>query len=285
MLSSKKYTLGLIFGCLILVGWFLQKVFSGRMVLPQEIDLGFWAVRYYGIFMGLGVATAFWFLQIRARRIGFSEEAVGDLLPYLVVGGLLGARAYHVASDFDFYLKYPGQILQIWRGGLSIYGAVGGGLLAAVIFQHKNSRFTVSELLNFLAPALPLGQAIGRLGNLFNYELFGYPTTVPWKMYVPEAFRPAVFKEAAYFHPWFLYEILGNLVVFAVLLTLKKRAKTNLFIWYVLLYNLLRFGLEFLRIDSVFHFGVRQNALVSLGLVLIALVFIFKPQTFSNPDV
>lgn len=138
---------------------------------------------------------------------------------------------------------------------------------------HSKAR-RVMLILDWLAPSVVLGQIIGRFGNLFNYEAFGYPTNLPWKMFVPKNFRPVLFQNENFFHPWFLYEILGNLIIlFLLFKVISKKYKNSspgyIVFFYLLLYNSLRFCLEFLRVDSTFIDSFRLNALVSLALVII----------------
>jgi phosphatidylglycerol:prolipoprotein diacylglycerol transferase len=145
-----------------------------------------------------------------------------------------------------------------------------GGALVLLLFSYRESvRWQV--LADWLAPSVILGQIIGRLGNLFNYEAFGYPTNLPWKMFVPAAFRPESFAASSYFHPLFLYEMLGNAVALWVLLKFAKTGPKSgrLLYLYIILYTFLRFLLEFLRVDSTFLWGgLRLNSLMSAALFL-----------------
>jgi phosphatidylglycerol:prolipoprotein diacylglycerol transferase len=186
------------------------------------------------------------------------------------MGGFIGARLYHVASSWQYYAEYPFDALKVWHGGLSIFGALIGGFIVLVLFA-KRLKTPLFRLLDWLAPSVVLGQIIGRFGNFFNYEAFGYPTNVLWKMFVPEMFRPAELMGAEYFHPLFLYEALGNCLVLYILLKYSKKAPAGgLFFGYLFLYNILRFALEHLRVDSIFLWGgVRLNAVVSALLCLV----------------
>lgn len=279
-----KFKIVILLLFLSLLGWFLWGVFSGRLILPQLFHLGPFTVHYYGIVMALAVLVGFYFAEKRANQFGLDEDTRGNLLVFVVVGGLIGARLYHVLSLFGYYQYHPWQIFKVWQGGLSIYGAVLGGLLAIAVARKVikvGSNFF--GLLDWLTPSLLLGQIIGRFGNLFNYEAFGYPTMLPWKMYVPVSFRPPAFESFNFFHPWFLYEQLGNAVIFFVLLKVfKKGPLGSLFFTYLLLYNVLRFFLEFLRTDSIFWGPFRLSALSSLILALAAVAYFIKQKVYGK---
>jgi phosphatidylglycerol:prolipoprotein diacylglycerol transferase len=288
-LITKNITIVLIFVGLI---YFFSQVFSGSIILPQSFSFGPLTLRYYGLFMAFGVAAGFYLAVKRADRFGLTSKEAEDILFWVIVGGFIGSRLYHVLSAWMFYYQHPFDILKVWNGGLSIYGAVLGGVVSLIILNKvTGSKLSVMNLLNWLTPSLVIGQIVGRFGNFFNYELFGYPSNLPWKMFVPERFRPELYFKSEYFHPLFLYEQIGLIGVFLVLRYIQKQAHSSafggrmsfwglyqqsLFLWYVLLYNILRIPLEFLRIESVFIGSVRQNALVSFILFIISAVYIFK---------
>ncbi|MBX9837042.1 MAG: prolipoprotein diacylglyceryl transferase, partial [Silvanigrellaceae bacterium] len=207
---------------------------------------------------------------------------------WLIIGGFIGARAYHVLSSINYYIGSPVDIFKVWNGGLSIYGALIGGFVALWVYRKfLNLNFSFLSILDWVTHSIILGQNIGRFGNLFNYEAFGYPTGLPWKMFVPEHFRPNQYQNINFYHPFFLYEALGNLLILIFLVLWEKKNQKQdpsssgvalsgrLFFFYVLLYNTLRFSLEFLRIDSTFINGIRLNVISSLVLVVVSAAFIF----------
>ncbi len=280
---------------------FLRQVFSGRLILPQSFHLGPLTIRYYGVILALAVAGGFYVAIKRAKDYPIAKKQfvsnvykctdlkmLGDLIFWIIVGGFIGARLYHVLSSAGYYLQHPIDIFKVWNGGLSIYGAVIGGAIALLVGAgiarpNQGGRWPPLHFFDWLTPSLILGQIIGRFGNLVNYEAYGYPTNLPWKMFVPESFRPAQYQSAQFFHPWFLYEALGNLVILFLLIGLAKKFKPGaLFFSYLLLYNLLRFGLEFLRSDSVFIGNFRQNALASLLLSFIASAFLIYQKRHAK---
>lgn len=271
---SKKLSLSIIV-IVILLSVFLFFVFSGKLVLSQSVSLGPLQVRYYGLIMATAVVLARFVAEHRARLYGFAQGLVDDMLPWLVIGGLVGARAYHVLSDFVFYRSNPSSIVKFWNGGLSIYGAVAGGLLAAWWFC-RSRKLSLLSVADWLVPSLLVGQVVGRFGNLFNYELYGKATTSWLGMYVPPAFRPDVFTDAAFYHPLFLYEAAALLIGLILVLKFwpKISSSGSLFVSYVLFYNIVRLPLEFLRLDHPVVWGFPQNALVSGGLIVLCVIIL-----------
>jgi phosphatidylglycerol---prolipoprotein diacylglyceryl transferase len=249
----------------------LQPVFSGSVVLQQVLQLGSVQIRYYGVLLALAAAAGYWLALKRRQSYGITRQHAEAVAFLMIASGFIGARLYHVISELPFYLQNPGQVLAVWNGGLSIFGAMLGGLIGLVIYKRFHQSFNVSlpSLLDWLTPSLLIGQIIGRFGNFVNYEIYGTPTNLPWKMFVPASFRQTPFEAERFFHPLFLYEAVGCAVILYLVIRLKLKGG-QLFLLWLLLYNVMRFFLEQLRVGSVIHFGVRFNALVAAGLTLVA---------------
>lgn len=256
---------------------------------PQALmlDLGLFQLNWYGFFVSLAMLAGLLItFQLRPKNL-ISQEKLLDLIFWLIVVGLLGARLYDVLLELPFYIKHPLQIFQIWKGGLAIHGGILAGLVFLILFSKK-------EALNFwkitaiLTPGLALGQAIGRFGNYFNQELFGRPTNLPWGIPIELANRPLDFISYTHFHPTFLYESLGSFFIFIILFILiKKLLKTNenkkiifsssIVATYMLLYSILRFSLEFIRIDYAPNLiGLRVPQITSLLIIMFAIVILIK---------
>lgn len=262
----------------------LYLAFSGLLILPQTFSLGPLTFHYYGIIMAFAVASGFYLAKKRIEKYQIEKKIADDIIFWLIIGGFLGARLYHILSSFSYYQQNVFDIFKVWQGGLSIYGAVFGGLLS-IFLLAKRYNLNATRLLNWLTPSLILGQIIGRFGNLFNYEAFGYPTNLPWKMFVPENFRPENYVNFEFFHPWFLYEQIALSCIFCLIMYFEKNKKANLlhlFWMYLLCYNIVRLGLEFLRIDSQIFLGFRQNFLVSLSIVVLILTKVFIKNTITK---
>jgi prolipoprotein diacylglyceryl transferase len=196
--------------------------------------------------------------------------------------GFVGARAYHVITDYDLYAGDPfPAVFEVWNGGLGIYGAVAGGFLGLLVFGWY-SGVSPLVLADAAAPGLLLGQAIGRWGNYFNQELFGRPSNLPWAIRIAPENRPVEFADAEAFHPTFLYESIWNLLAGLLLLWIARRFAERLkdgdvVLLYVSLYSVGRFFVESLRIDPAFLIGgsIRGNLFVSSVLALGCALVLF----------
>ncbi len=270
----------------------LYFIFVGRIVLPQSFVIGGLSIRLYGICLAVAAIVGYGLVMRRRNAYNISESQAEAVILTLLISGFIGARFYHVASELPYYLEHPNLIPAVWRGGLSIFGAMIGGVIGLWVYlkfittQDQFSWQKLSNILDWLVPGLAIGQAIGRFGNLLNYEVYGYPTSLPWKMYVPPHFRIPPYESAHYFHPLFLYESLASLIIVIVLLKLSPKYRYgSLFFLWLFLYNGVRFFLEGLRIDSVMVAGFRLNRLVALALSLIGLAafqYITKPDVDKN---
>lgn len=251
---------------------------------PVMAAIGPVNVYWYGFFILSAVLTALAVCLYLAKLHLIKADIMIDLAFWLIIGGLLGARAYEVLLELPYFLANPSAIFKIWQGGLAIHGAIIGGLIALWRFVKKNN-LNFPELAAIVITALPLGQAIGRWGNYFNQELFGYPTDLPWGLPIALANRPLTYLNAQYFHPAFLYESIGNFLIFIILFTLHyliiKKNKTGhsvhflLLASYFLLYSSLRFSLEFIRLDPApVLFGLRFPQLVSLFVIFLSLGYL-----------
>ncbi|MET0693705.1 MAG: prolipoprotein diacylglyceryl transferase [Propionibacteriaceae bacterium] len=235
-------------------------------------------LRAYALCIIAGIAVAMVISNRRWRARGGTTDSLETVVVVAIPFGIVGARIYHVITDYELYFgpgRNPVDALKIWNGGLGIWGAVALGALGAyLVARRRHIRFPA--LLDALAPGLVLAQAIGRLGNWFNQELFGRPTTLPWGLEIAPAYRPAGFEQYATFHPTFLYELLWNVGVFAVLIWADRRFRLGhgkVFALYVVLYTAGRFWIEALRIDSVNEIaGFRLNNYTSAIVFVVALV-------------
>jgi prolipoprotein diacylglyceryl transferase len=213
---------------------------------------------------------------------GGARDTVETVALVAVPFGIVGARIYHVITDYQLYFgpgREPIRALYIWQGGLGIWGGVALGAVGAyLVARRRKVRFWA--LGDALAPGLLVAQAIGRLGNYFNQELYGRPTTVPWAVQIDPEHRVPGYEQYATFHPTFLYELIWNLLSAAVLVFLDRRYQLGhgkVFTLYVMFYTAGRTWIEWLRIDAANHIGeFRINNYVSVLVFLAAsLVFVF----------
>ena len=252
---------------------------------PELFQLGPFILRWYGLLIAVAVLIGLNLSSWLARQRGLDANLVSDLLPILVLAAVIGARTYYVAFEWDSYQRSWWDVFAIWKGGIAIHGALLGGSLAVILFCRWR-RVSFWDVLDVLVPSVVLGQAIGRWGNFFNSEAFGVPTDLPWKLFIPAANRPGIFKDAEFFHPTFLYESLWNIGIFVLLMVLFRlgRQKTislpsgALSCIYLLSYSLGRIWIEGLRIDPLClggqppfcDGGLRIAQLMSLSLMAIA---------------
>ena len=239
-------------------------------------------IYFYGVIMAVAITIGTLVSNyIGEKKFLLPKDTIVDLAPYLIVLGILGARFYYCILNYDFYLRFPTEILAIRHGGISIHGAILGGFLGLMIFA-KRHHLSVKKLCDVSAIGLVLAQSIGRWGNFFNSEAFGSPTNLPWKLYIAPQYRPIPFTNVEYFHPTFLYESVLDFVIFSLLLFLLKKdfhkKEGNIALLYLILYSIVRIFVETLRIDSVRYVnGIPIAIIVSVGIILLALpVLLYK---------
>jgi prolipoprotein diacylglyceryl transferase len=260
--------------------------------LPSPSSNGFHIgglrLRAYGLLIALGVFAAVWLADRRWRARGGEAGTISALALWAVPGGLIGARIYHIATDYELYTHHWANIFKIWQGGLGIWGGIAGGVAGGYIYLRRH-RIPLPVMMDVVAPALPLAQAIGRWGNYFNQELFGRPSKLPWAVKIDLAHRPAAYIQSSTFHPTFLYESIWDLIVVALLLfVIEKRVKLRqgfLFAAYVALYTFGRFFTEYLRIDFAHKIlGLRLNDWVSIIIFAAAALLIVTRGLAPEPE-
>lgn len=256
--------------------------------MPEGFSIGPLFVRFYGIILMLGAVAGAWLATREAKRRGYEPEIVWDLLTYLLIGGIIGARIWHILTPPPssnvttvWYLTHPLDALAVWKGGLGIPGAVIGGLIA-LYFYTRRRQLNFAEWTDISAPSLALGQAIGRWGNFVNQELYGAPTNLPWKIFIDPEHRLAGFADVEYYHPLFLYESLWNLGNMFLLLWVARRFSDRLkdgdiFLLYLVVYPVGRFLLDFLRLDASLVGGININqSLMAVVAVLAAAALYWR---------
>jgi len=254
------------------------------------IYLGPLPLRAYSLFIILGIFVAIWLGNKRWIAKGGKPGQVSDVAIFAVPFGIIGGRIYHVATDWEKYFG-SGQnwidALKIWNGGLGIWGAILFGGVGAWI-GCKYYKIYLPPFADAIAPGIIFAQAIGRLGNYFNQELFGKPTDLAWGLEIAEKFRPQGFESFATFHPTFLYEIIWNVLIGFGLIYLDRKYKIGhgrLFALYVSLYSLGRLFIENLRIDEArLVLGFRFNVFTSLVVIVGGLIY-FVISNRSKPGI
>jgi phosphatidylglycerol:prolipoprotein diacylglycerol transferase len=246
-------------------------------------------IYFYGILIMLGVIAAAFLGQAEAKRRGLNPDYIWDMLFWVVLAGIVGARIWHIFTPppsmvaqgitTQWYLTHPLDMINIRNGGLGIPGAIIGGALAMWVYC-RNKKISFMNLADTVIPGVALAQAIGRWGNFFNQEVYGLPTNLPWKIYIDPAHRVPGYQNYDYFHPLFLYESLWNLLNMAVLLWVARRFEKwlrpgDIFFMYMIMYSIGRFGLEFLRLDASQVGGINFNQTFVVIVALVAGLFLF----------
>ena len=255
------------------------------------LHLGPLKLHMYGLTLLAAIALCVWLTSVRWQRLGGDGELVLRVAVWGVGAGVVGARAYH---DVTSWQQVPTPkikgVFEIWQGGLGIWGGV---LLGTVVgaWVVRRAGANVAMFLDAAAPGLLLAQGIGRIGNWWNQELYGKPTSLPWGLEIDTAHRPVTGLAHATYHPTFLYELLWDLVGVVLLLWIAKRRDIRapgLFALYIVWYCFGRFFEELLRIDPSHHYlGLRLNAWVSI-VVFAGALWAFRQitrdkQVFPRP--
>lgn len=234
-------------------------------------------IYFYGVILALAIIVGTLVSEYFGQKyFELKKETVIDMAPYLIIFGIIGARLYYCLLNSDFYLRFPTEILAIRHGGISIHGAILGGLAGLLIFA-KRHKISVFKLADLSVIGLSIAQSIGRWGNFFNSEAFGRPTNLPWKLYIAPQYRSIPYEDYEYFHPTFLYESILDFAIFGILiwLVLKKINKKDgsLALIYLILYSTARILVENYRIDSVLYIhGIPVAIIVSAGIIILALI-------------
>jgi phosphatidylglycerol---prolipoprotein diacylglyceryl transferase len=253
--------------------------------------LGPLTIYWYGIIIMTAALVGGTIASFEAKCRGENEEHIWNMLMLVIVLGIVGARLYHVFSSpvggnlgWAYYRVHPAAILYIWDGGLGIYGAIVGGLIGVLLYTYRN-KLSLLRYLDIGAPALLIGQAIGRWGNWANQELYGPPTTLPWGITIDQYHRIPPFDDlikyplTTRFQPDFLYESLWSLAGVILLLAVGRKLagklkEGDLFLAYLVWYPLGRLWVEALRPDAWRIGNIPTAQIISVVLIVIAIVLL-----------
>ncbi len=257
---------------------------KGEHIFPELINLVFFTVTTYGILIVVAVLIGIFILtSIRPRELDEIDIFVASI--WVITPAFILARLWHVATDFYLYSDNLATIFRINSGGLSIWGALVGGIIGLTIFSWLHG-FSIHLVSNLVVVVVPFGQAIGRFGNLINQELFGPPTSSILRVFIEKTKRPAEYIDYKYFHPTFLYESFLCFLLFITLLLLwkylvKKRIdlleKSFIMISvYLIVYGIIRFSVEFFRLENHILLFFSFNQVLSLSFILLGSIIFYK---------
>jgi phosphatidylglycerol---prolipoprotein diacylglyceryl transferase len=260
--------------------------------MPTGFKLGAFTIHYYALLILLGILLGLLLTWRRAISRGKSIDFLIDALPWVFVGGVVGARIWHILSPPQsmvahgittrYYLTHLLEAIAIWKGGIGIIGAMAGGGLALWIYSRKRA-VQLDEWLDIIAPGLALAQSIGRWGNFINQEVYGLPSNLPWAIFIDPQHRMPGYADFSTYHPLFFYEAIWSFLNMLFILWIgrkyKKQLKTgSLFLIYLIFYGVGRVGLEFLRLDVSTWQGVNLNQTAMLVVVITACFLLYNRQ-------
>jgi prolipoprotein diacylglyceryl transferase len=244
----------------------------------SDFHIGPLRVTFYGIFIMTGVVIAWLVIRRRFAERGGDIAIAERVVIRVVAYGFLGARLAYVSTHLSRFEGEWWKVIAIWEGGLALFGGLTAGAIVMYVYTKKWGA-SFPDFLDSTAPAVPLAQAMGRLGNYFNQELFGTPTDLPWGLEIDPANRPEEYLDFETFHPTFLYEALWNVGLAFFIMWLGKRhpsMRGRLIGVYFLGYGFIRFLMELIRTDTTFRFiGLSRNGWVSIAVMLLGAIVLW----------
>ena len=257
--------------------------------MSEGIQLGPILLRWHSFFIVFGIAVGALLSAYETKRRGHDPEIIYYLFLPLLIWGTIGARLWHVLTPplsavqlgltTKFYFSNPFDMIAFWVGGFGIPGAVLGGTLGLLLFSRSN-QLPFWHLTDLLAPGLLLAQIIGRFGDFFNQEIYGPPSNLPWAIFIDSTHRLNGYENIDVYHPLFAYEMILNVFGLILLLWLShsrthKLPSGGLFLVYIMFYSLIRFLLEFLRLDPAIVGGVNANQVFFVVTFLISGILLY----------
>ena len=249
---------------------------------PQAIlfSLGPINIFWYGLAALIAILTGIFLLNYLTRKEKETQDHLWSLFFYLIIFGLIGARIYHVLFyNLTYFLSKPLEIVKLWHGGLAIHGAIIAGIVVIYLYTKKNN-LNIFKYTDLLTLVVPLGQAIGRAGNYFNQELFGLPCQKIYCIPISQFNRPEIYQSFTHFHPVFLYEAFLNIILFILLLLIYKYKKLSFGLItavYLIGYSIIRFMMEYLRLDvNSTYLGLKWVQWLSILIIIVICSLLFK---------
>ena len=234
-------------------------------------------IYWYAILIVVGILLVLLLCKKDSGKYNIKFETILDLSIYVIPISIISARLYYVVFNPEAYIVNPLKIFDFRGGGMAIYGGIIGAIITIIVYCRKN-KINFLDVLDYLAPFLPLAQSIGRWGNFINTEAYGMETNMPWRMGI---FENGIYKEV---HPTFLYESILTFVIFIILYKIrnKRKFKGEIAILYLIMYSFIRFFIEGIRIDSLMFFDVRISQVLSLSIFVVCCGILWKKYRKSK---
>lgn len=254
---------------------------------PVAFSLGPLDIHWYGILIAGGMFFAYLLANYEANRKGLPEGTFVDLMFYIIIASLIGARLYYVLFNFEYYVSNPMNIIRVDQGGMAIHGGLIGGFLAGLIYSRVKG-YSFMQIADIAAPSILLGQIIGRIGNFINQEAHGGEVTREFleSLFLPEFIINQMYIDGAYYHPTFLYESVWNIVGLIIILLVRPHLKIGQSILlYLIYYSIGRYFIEGMRTDSLMVTeGLRAAQMISILIIVGAIaVWIYRNWKYELP--
>lgn len=254
---------------------------------PVAFSIGPLSIHWYGILIATGMVLAYLLANYEANRKGLPEGTFVDLMFYLIIASLIGARLYYVLFNFEYYAQNPASIIRVDQGGMAIHGGLIGGFIVGIIYARVKG-YSFMQIADIAAPSILLGQVVGRLGNFINQEAHGGEVTRDFleSLMLPEFVINQMYIDGVYYHPTFLYESIWNIIGIVIILLLRPHLKIGQSIlFYLIYYSIGRFFIEGLRTDSLMLTeSLRAAQMISIALIVGAIiVWVYRNMKYDLP--
>ena len=230
------------------------------------ITIGNFELKWYSFLLLIAFTLGSFLIYINSKKYNLDKNKIIDLIFYLILFSVIGARIYYVIFNIGYYIKYPIEIIKVWEGGLAIHGGIIAGILYLLYFCNKN-KINILSLTDLIVPSLAIGQAIGRWGNFFNQEAYGpiVKYEVLKGLHIPNFIINGMYIDNHYHYPTFLFESIWCFLIFITIIILMKINKKSLGLYtsiYLIMYGVERFIVESLRQDSLMLFNLKIAQIV-----------------------
>lgn len=254
---------------------------------PVAISLGPLSIHWYGIIILTGMIIGYFLAKRETVKRGLPDDLFMDLMMYIIIFSLIGARLYYVLFNLDYYFFNPIDIIKVYEGGMAIHGGLIGGFLAGLIYTKKKG-YSFFQIADIAAPSILLGQAIGRWGNFINQEAHGGPVSREFleNLMIPEFIINHMNIDGTYYHPTFLYESVWSIIGVIILLVIRPKLKLgDTILLYLIYYSIGRFFIEGMRTDSLMIFDLLRTAqVISIVIIVVAVgLMIYRHSQYKLP--